>query len=133
MEAMQDVFVQLVRRQDTLHSTGLSSLLYTMATHTSLNVLRARKHRAEQGGEGLDLLERIAVAPDRTEEKTLAASLLDRLFGRQPPSSRLIAVLHLVDGMTLEETAREVGMSVSGVRKRLRALTEALGTLQEAP
>jgi RNA polymerase sigma-70 factor (ECF subfamily) len=36
----------------------------------------------------------------------------------------VIAVLHLVDGLSLEETARETGMSVSGVRKRLRQLRE---------
>lgn len=36
------------------------------------------------------------------------------LFGRFPVSSRDIAVLHLLDGLTLEETAAEVGLSVSG-------------------
>ena len=36
--------------------------------------------------------------------------------------------MHLVDGMTLEEVAREARMSVSGVRKRLRTLR---GRLQE--
>ncbi len=30
--------------------------------------------------------------------------------------------MHYVDGMTLEEVAGEVGLSVSGVRKRLRTL-----------
>ncbi len=33
-----------------------------------------------------------------------------------------MAVMHWVDGMTHEEVAREFGMSVSGVRKRLRQL-----------
>jgi RNA polymerase sigma-70 factor (ECF subfamily) len=40
-----------------------------------------------------------------------------------------MAVLHHVDGLTLEEVARECGMSVSGVRKRLRALRDALKEL----
>jgi RNA polymerase sigma-70 factor (ECF subfamily) len=43
-----------------------------------------------------------------------------------------MATLHFVDGLTLEEVAREVGMSVSGVRKRLRALRATLVEL-EAP
>ena len=38
-------------------------------------------------------------------------------------------MLHLHDGLTLEQTAREVGMSVSGVRKRLRKLKASLGSL----
>jgi RNA polymerase sigma-70 factor (ECF subfamily) len=33
-----------------------------------------------------------------------------------------MAVLHYVDGMTLAQVARACGLSVSGVRKRLRAL-----------
>jgi len=34
--------------------------------------------------------------------------------------------------MTLEETAREVGLSVSGVRKRLRGLSSVLHELEAA-
>jgi RNA polymerase sigma-70 factor (ECF subfamily) len=34
--------------------------------------------------------------------------------------------------MTLEETAREVGLSVSGVRKRLNALRKTLRDLEES-
>ena len=40
-----------------------------------------------------------------------------------------MALLHYVDGMTLEEVAEEVGMSVSGVRKRLRGLRAQLQDL----
>jgi RNA polymerase sigma-70 factor (ECF subfamily) len=35
-------------------------------------------------------------------------------------------VLHHVDGFSLEEVAAEVGLSVSGVRKRLRTLKARL-------
>ena len=55
--------------------------------------------------------------------------MLARLFGGEGPlgaSSQTIAVMHLVDGMTLEEVAAEAGMSVSGVRKRLRTLRARL-------
>ena len=64
-------------------------------------------------------------APD-AERRSLAGTILDRLFAGQPESTRLIAVLHYVDRLTLEEVAAEVGMSVSGVRKRLRTLKERL-------
>ena len=59
---------------------------------------------------------------DTAWSRHAARSLLGRLFGRAPESSRTIAVLYLVDGMTLEEVAEAVGLSVSGVRKRLRSL-----------
>ena len=51
---------------------------------------------------------------------------------REPDSTGTIAVLHLHDGLTLEQTAEAVGMSVSGVRKRLRKLKVALADLEEA-
>ena len=126
VEAMHDVFVQVHKRRELLHDRAASSLLYTVATNTCLNRIRARRSRGDHEPE---MLEKIASLPDRSEERALAARLLDRLFSRQPPSSRVIAALHLVDGMTLEETAEEVGMSVSGVRKRLRALSSELSEL----
>jgi DNA-directed RNA polymerase specialized sigma24 family protein len=38
--------------------------------------------------------------------------------------------LHLVDGMTLEQVAAEVGLSVSGVRNRLRRLKKHVKELE---
>jgi RNA polymerase sigma-70 factor (ECF subfamily) len=40
-------------------------------------------------------------------------------------------VLHYVDGLTLEQVAREVGLSVSGVRKRLRGLRRTLAAMEK--
>jgi RNA polymerase sigma-70 factor (ECF subfamily) len=44
------------------------------------------------------------------------------LFNSEKPSTREIAVMYYLDSMTYEEVARETGLSVSGVRKRLRNL-----------
>jgi RNA polymerase sigma-70 factor (ECF subfamily) len=59
---------------------------------------------------------------DEHEERSVARAFLDDLFSQEKASTRTIAVLHYLDRLTLEETAAEVGLSVSGVRKRLRAL-----------
>ncbi|MBN1425496.1 sigma-70 family RNA polymerase sigma factor [Candidatus Fermentibacteria bacterium] len=118
MEAAQDVFVELVRRQQSLTEESPSGLLLRMATNTCLNILRSQRRHPEDAD---TLLERIAGAADH-EAQVIARLRLDRIFRREQPSTRLIAVLHLVDGLTLEEVAREVGLSVSGVRKRLRTL-----------
>jgi RNA polymerase sigma-70 factor, ECF subfamily len=118
-DAMQDVFVQILRRRESLDESGPSSLLYRIATNVCLNTLRKRNRRGEVAGD--DLLESIA-GRDEPAERVLTAHFLDRIFGTQKPDTRAIAVYHYVDRMTLEETARLVGMSVSGVRKRLRAL-----------
>ena len=127
-DAMHDVFVQLVRREDTLDLTRPSSLLYTMATNVSLNKIRTRKRKPETRDEGL--LASIAAA-DEIEAMTSNRTLLGSIFKREEPSTRVMAVLHYVDKMTLEEVAQAVGLSVSGVRKRLRGLKARVAELEE--
>jgi RNA polymerase sigma-70 factor (ECF subfamily) len=119
-EAMQDVFVLLVRKQGRLEDRGLSSLLYRMATNTSLNLIRSRKRRPEDADS--DLVGRIAMAPRESGGLASARLMLDRIFSTEQDSTRAMAVMHLVDGYTLEEVAGHFDMSVSGVRKRLRTL-----------
>jgi RNA polymerase sigma-70 factor (ECF subfamily) len=122
-DAAQEVFVKVLDKRHTLKAEYPSSLLWTMATNHCLNVLRSRARRAEVSG-GDSLIERIACSSD-IEAEAGRRGLLTKIFRQHPENSRTIAVLHFVDGMTLEETAREVGMSVSGVRKRLRALRDS--------
>ena len=128
LDATQDVFVRLFEARNRLSDEFPSSLLYRMATNTCLN--KIRDHRRKPEIEGEELLYSIASA-EETESRFAALAVLERLFLSEPESTRTIAVLHYVDGMTLEETAREVKMSVSGVRKRLRNLRATLSQLEE--
>ena len=104
----------LLRREKDLVHSAPSSLLYTIATNVCLNRIRSSKRRPETRDD--EILLTIA-GDDGPEEQTLSNHFLDRLFKREPESTRTIAVLHYVDGLTLEETAQQVGMSVSGVPK----------------
>ena len=123
LDVMQDVFVNLIRSRQRLDARHPSSLLYRIATNLSLN--RIRDRRQEPARPGDEMLHAIAQHPDHD-----APLLLDRLFGRHPESTRTMAVLHYVDGMTLDEVAGECGLSVSGVRKRLRGLKATLHALE---
>lgn len=105
----------LARLQRTLRNlarvpTQVISGLGRAATHVSLNRLRDRKRRPE--GADHELVLQIA-NQDEPEQHNLAVQLLDRIFGREPASTRVMATLHYVDGMTLEEVAVEMAMSVS--------------------
>ena len=53
------------------------------------------------------------------------------VFAREPPSTKPHDVLHLLDGLTLEGVAEEVGLSVSGVRKRLRTPKQHVAELED--
>jgi RNA polymerase sigma-70 factor (ECF subfamily) len=123
-DASQEVFMQIVRNPHLVEAEFPSSLLYRIATNVSLNRLRSKARRAETRDD--DVLMNIAVAED-VEERFAASRLLDKIFNRHPESTKVMAVLHYVDGLTLEEVARETALSVSGVRKRLRALQASAG------
>lgn len=127
---MHDVFVQVLSRADALVDQAPSSLLFRIATNVCLNRLRTRRRRPEDGDP--TLLVDIAEHTDPAA-RSAARSALDALFRHEPDDTALIAVLHLHDQMTLEEVAAEVGMSVSGVRKRLARLRTKLHNLEVSP
>ena len=129
VDAMHDTFVEILRRRQRLTDDAPSSLLYRTATWVCLNKMRSQRRRPED--RDALLLERIA-ATDDPEARSLARGALRTLFGTEPVDSRVIATLHLHDGLTLAETAEAVGMSVSGVRKRLRRMRSTLGALEAA-
>lgn len=126
-DAMHDVFVQILSRTDSLDDRAPSSLLFRIATNVCLNRIRGRRRRPEDGDP--DLVEQIAAHTEPGDRST-ARSILDALFRHEPDDTAVMAVMHLHDKMTLEEVAAEVGMSVSGVRKRLAKLRTKLHDLE---
>jgi RNA polymerase sigma-70 factor (ECF subfamily) len=127
LDAMQDVFVQVMRYANKWQPEYPAALLNRIATNVCLNRIRSQKRRPEEPS---DFLYTIATTlePDKTN---ILADLLQKLFGAEAVSSQTIAVLHYLDGLTLEEVAAEVGLSVSGVRKRLRTLRQRLHIMGE--
>ena len=127
-DAMQDVFVRILQNEKRLKKTYPSSLLYVTATNVCLNIIRKEKLNPQSADE--ELLSAIA-GKDDPEKQALTLHFLDRLFNRGEQLTKTIAVLHYMDKLTLEETAEQVNMSVSGVRKRLRQLKKLGLSLKE--
>jgi RNA polymerase sigma factor (sigma-70 family) len=121
LDAMQETFVRLMRYRSKLIPTALAGLLHRIATNVCLNILRTRHHRTKFAHP--DALLEIAGCED-TEKKVWVSDALERIFSNEKDTTRVIAVYHYVDGMTYEEIASETGLSVSGIRKRLRVLRE---------
>ena len=122
LDAMQDVFVRILEKETQITSV-CSSLFYTVATRVCLNKIRSEKLRS--GPQIDNLLTEIADnATANHEDVTNASLLLEQIFKASKPDTREMAILHYLDGYTLEETAQKMNMSVSGVRKRLRTLRE---------
>lgn len=125
LDALQDVFARLID-QDHPEPEFPSSFLYTMATRICIDKLRSA---AVRHGGNEDLLHSIASAED-IEETTHSRRLLDRIFHRQAESTRVMAVMHYVDGMTLAEVGEFTEISAAGVRRRLEKLKAAVAKLK---
>jgi RNA polymerase sigma-70 factor (ECF subfamily) len=128
VDAMHDVFVQLLRNADRLDPERPASLLLRIATNICLNRLRSARRQPLDAVDARVLAIAAVVEPERA---LLARLHLGRALRAELASTRLMAVLHHVDGLTHEEVAREVGLSVSGVRKRLRGLRARVEALEE--
>jgi RNA polymerase sigma-70 factor (ECF subfamily) len=117
LDAAQDVFVNLLRSGSRLHGRFPSSLLYTIATNTCLNRLRHRN---------ILFIKRLFEIPviDHGFDRVEGELLMDLVFQDETDMNRAICFMYHADGMSLKEIGKTVGLSVSGVRKRLGAFRE---------
>jgi len=128
LDAMQEVFVKLLISKERLKGDYPSSLLFRIATNVCLNIL---KKKAEQVEIKDEVLMEITSYED-TEKKVVLNDFLKFIFAKEKVSTKEMAVMHYVDKMTFEEVAEIVGMSVSGVRKRLREFKARVEKLKES-
>jgi RNA polymerase sigma-70 factor (ECF subfamily) len=117
MDALQDVFVKLIKAKEKLHGRFPSSLLYTIATNTCLNRIRWKKRHAETSHE--DIGEMPLISHERGFEHVEARMVMDAILKTESETTRTICFMYHVDGMTLKEIGETMGLSISGVRKRL--------------
>jgi RNA polymerase sigma-70 factor (ECF subfamily) len=119
-DAMQDVFVRVIENENTLEDKYPSSLLYTIATNVCISRIRSENVRRAEPEEVLDQI----ACSDNPERNVMVKKVLDYVFSMESEehreSTRAMAVMHMVDGMSLEEVGKMVGMSAIGVRKRLK-------------
>jgi RNA polymerase sigma-70 factor (ECF subfamily) len=131
LDAMQEVFTKLMISQKRLKGIYPSSLLFRISTNVCLNMIRDQKSHRSIDNDSEDVFFQLA-SYDEGEDRLIVRDLLDRLFRKEKQSTREIATLHFVDGMTLQEVADEVGLSLSGVRKRIRELKARIEIKKEA-
>ena len=119
MDAVHDVFVNLLQAKPRLHGTFPSSLLYTMATNICLNRIRKYKREILQDFSGDN--ENMFFCDDGGFSQVEAELVLEAVLKDESKTNRVIYYMYFADDMTLKEIGEAVGLSISGVRKRLEA------------
>ena len=116
MDAVHDVFVNLLKAKPRLQGNFPSCLLYTMATNVCLNRLRKKKREIQK-----DFSEEgsLFYCKDEGFDQIDAELLLEDILKDESEVNRAIYFMYHVDGMTLKEIAEASFLSISGVRKKL--------------
>ena len=116
MDAVQDVFVNLLRAEGRLNGSYPSSFLYTVATNVCLNRLRDKKREAP--GNLTDGTEALLVV-DENFEQVNAELLVGFILEDESEETRTILFMYYADGMILKEIADVLDLSISGVKKKI--------------
>jgi RNA polymerase sigma-70 factor (ECF subfamily) len=130
-EVTQDVLVTVVRKIGTFkREAAFSSWLYRIAANAAYERLRSRRSRAEVSLEPLLPVfdeEGRHVHPvvdwsARLEDPAVTGEVkaaLERAVSRLPQEYRLVVILRDVEGLTNDEVAEALGLSVAAVKSRL--------------
>jgi RNA polymerase sigma-70 factor, ECF subfamily len=136
-DACQEVFIKIAERLHTYQpSAQFSTWLYRITVNHCLNVLRSRRRRrwlSPFSKEPTAVLE--IAAPDddplQSTEKQERQQQVRRALAGLPEEQRLAVVLHRYEGLSYEEIAQVLQVSVSAVESRLhRAKQNLLRMLQ---
>ena len=127
-DATQDAFVQAWRklagfRADAAYSTWM----YRIVTNRCLNMLPARRRTEPLPTDR----EAPASRPDRIAEGRWQVEDLQRAIGRLTPEQRAPLVLRELEGLSYEEIAAALELSIPAVKSRLhRARLELLAAMR---
>ena len=118
-DAAQDVFVQLLRRKNLIKNNNLSGYIYKTASNICLNKLR--KQNKLNFISNQKILTNIPVK-ENFENFIHSKLTVESILKNEKELNRNILTLHYIKQLTLLETGKIIGMSVSGIRKRLRKM-----------
>jgi RNA polymerase sigma-70 factor (ECF subfamily) len=130
-EVTQGAFLSVVENLSGFRGESrFSTWLYRVAANRALKVIRARDQRREEPaqGEGEESFATVPrpehVAPWTASPEVLAGrkqtrEILDRALDRLDEKHRAVFLLRDLEGLSTEETAQALGLSVANVKVRL--------------
>jgi RNA polymerase sigma-70 factor (ECF subfamily) len=129
-DVVQDVFIQAHRGLGSLRSAeALRPWLRRITVRRAQRWLRKRWVLRWFRESELDATAELVDPTASPEDRALVATLY-RALERLPRDERVVWVLRIVEGETLESIAELLGCSVSTVQRRLRAAQAAMGTIR---
>jgi RNA polymerase sigma-70 factor, ECF subfamily len=142
-DALQEAYLAAFRALPRFQGQSkLSTWLHRIAVNAALMKLRAKRRRPEESID--ELLPRFAEDGHFTADTASSGTLVDeavdearrraavrRCIDRLPDAHRTVIVLRDVEGLSTEETAQQLGISIDATKMRLHRARQALRTLLE--
>lgn len=137
-EAAQEVFLRIARASFTYRATAkFTTWMFTIARRTTLNYLRDEKEEGEKvpigsegargdGPEGPPLTGPQDLDPERMAWSAQLGERLLECLGRLPETYRTAFVLNRGEGLSYEEVAAVLGITVQAVKSRIFRAKEML-------
>lgn len=125
----QEVFVRLLRYPDSIIISNPSGYLFTIGANIANEWRRLKRNRAPMNSEWLEeLVISDHLEPQNIWEAEQLNSDMQRIIDAMPTRRGVILLMHVHDGMTYNQIAKELGLTY---RLVLRELTKAYATLRE--
>ena len=122
LDVLQETFIYVLRKLPDLRLTAsMTTFLYPVVKHVSLNLRRRRRPSADE--------EILPALVDPTAPSAPRAELAAAL-GSLPHEQREVVLMRFVDDMTLDEIAKALAVPTGTVKSRLH---RALETLRDDP
>jgi RNA polymerase sigma-70 factor (ECF subfamily) len=123
-----EVFVRMLEGIDRYEDRGwsISAWLYRIAYARTIDALRRKERHSQVNLEPWDLS---GDGPDTALDEQLSRAALRRAFPRLCPNQRRVLMLRYVYGLSLDETARQMGRSVGAIKSLQHRAIENLRRL----
>ncbi|MBK8013369.1 MAG: RNA polymerase sigma factor [Deltaproteobacteria bacterium] len=130
-ELAQDVFVRVFTTKKYTADTRFKTWLYTVATHVCLNEVRRIEHRLEftpldPASPSHHPMARIATTPEGQAEARQLGHEIQRTLDALPTKQRTALLLVRQEGLSHEDVAQVLSVSVPAVKSLVHRALEAL-------
>jgi RNA polymerase sigma-70 factor (ECF subfamily) len=130
----QDVFLKIYKAAGRYRPDAkFSTWLYRIATNTALNALKAKRRRPtvsldemEEQGRPTPALAGAPEPPDRVLERRRSVRAVQRALRQLPERQRMAVILHRFEGLSYQEIAEALSVSVDAVDAMLRRAKASL-------
>ncbi len=118
VEVAQEAYIRLIRRKNLAEIDCFQSFLFRTATNISIDLQRQRTRQARNFAGSKMLFGHIdEITPERSLNGRQTLAELGKTLEKLPPKCRKAFMLYKFRNMDHGEIAREMGLSVSSVRK----------------